>query len=48
VPAVIRDGRHSRLLLVNDNDFDVAGVDDAGNVEFTRVPERLDTVLLAA
>jgi Esterase-like activity of phytase len=44
--VLVRDGRHRRLLLVNDNDFGVAGVGDAGDVEFTGIPERLDTVPL--
>lgn len=41
--AVARHGNRVGVSVVDDNDFDVAGVDADGNVQFTTTPEQLDT-----
>jgi len=40
--AVLRQGRRTEIAVVDDNDFDVSGIDASGNVQFTTTPEQLD------
>jgi len=40
--SVLRRGRTTEIAVVDDNDFDVSGIDASGNVQFTTTPEQLD------